>query len=195
MSYSYENNNILNDININFEKDKKYVIVGESGSGKSTLLNILGFRLTDYNGKILVNDKNIDDFDLNSIRSQIIYIDQDPYIFTGSIKDNITLFDDFSDEKICEILDKVRLSQFVINEDASKLSGGQKQRVAIARGLIRNKQIILLDEITSNQDIENTKQIEKLILEDKNLTTIFITHNLRDDVEKMVDKKIDLTKL
>lgn len=149
MSYSYENNNILNDININFEKDKKYVIVGESGSGKSTLLNILGFRLTDYNGKILVNDKNIDDF---------------------------------SYEKICEILDKVRLSQFVINEDASKLSGGQKQ-------------IILLDEITSNQDIENTKQIEKLILEDKNLTTIFITHNLRDDIEKMVDKKIDLTKL
>lgn len=77
-----------------------------------------------------------------------------------------------------------------MNENATNLSGGQKQRIALARGLIRGNKIILLDEITSNQDLENTKQIEKILLDNKKLMVIFITHNFREDLESKVNGKI-----
>lgn len=190
LGYSYKDKNIFSNLNYKFESGKKYAIIGESGSGKTTFLNILGFRLTDYVGDIYINDKNIKELDYSSLREQITYIEQNPYIFNGSIKDNITLYENFEDKKVLEVLNKVCLSQFNMNENATNLSGGQKQRIALARGLIRGNKIILLDEITSNQDLENTKQIEKILLDNKKLMVIFITHNFREDLESKVNGKI-----
>lgn len=190
LGYNYKDKKVFSNVNCTFKRNGKYVILGKSGSGKTTFLDILGLRLTNYVGDVYINDINLKNIDYNFLKKQIVYIDQNPYIFDGSIKDNITLYEDFDDEKIYKILNKVGLSKININENASNLSGGEKQRIALVRGLIRGSKIILLDEVTSNQDIKNIEQIEKIILDDNNLTSILITHNFRKEIEGKIDGKI-----
>ncbi|WP_228098238.1 MULTISPECIES: ABC transporter ATP-binding protein [unclassified Gemella] len=200
--YTYGDKIIFNDFNYIFLAGNKYAILGESGSGKSTLFKLLTGRLDDYKGSIKLNNREVKDIKKSDLYNQIIYIAQDPYIFNDDIKFNITLGDEYDDDTVNNILKEVGLYDLVSNlekgiytkleEGGRNLSGGQKQRISLARGLIRNKKILFLDEITSSQDERTSDKIEDLVLNNKELTVFMISHKL--DKEKL-DKFKDIIRL
>lgn len=190
VDFSYNEDRTLNNMNIRFEKGKMTAIVGSSGCGKSTIVNLL-FRLWDIdNGKIIIDDIDIKDYNLKSLRQRISIVTQDLLLFDDSILNNLTLGNkNISKEYAEEICEKVGICEFINNlpngfetivgEKGVKLSGGQKQRIAIARTLIAKSSIIIFDEATSALD--NVSQ--KIILENirellKNKTVIVIAHRL-----------------
>ena len=192
ISYNYSDKQVLDNINISFEKGHKYVITGESGSGKSTLLKILIGFLKDYNGNVLYDNTELREISPTSIYNNISYIDQNIYLFNGTIKENITLGQDFSDDDLYDALTKSCLINFInelpngintiIKENGKNISGGQRQRIALARALIRKINFIILDEGTSALDKENAKEIEDTLISSKDLCVIFVTHNLRNEI-------------
>ncbi|RDC49551.1 ABC transporter ATP-binding protein, partial [Acinetobacter sp. RIT592] len=190
VDFSYNEDKTLNNMNIRFEKGKMTAIVGSSGCGKSTIVNLL-FRLWDIdNGKIIIDDIDIKDYNLKYLRQRISIVTQDLLLFDDSILNNLTLGNkNISKEYVEEICEKVGIYEFINNlpngfetivgEKGVKLSGGQKQRIAIARALIAKSSIIIFDEATSALD--NVSQ--KIILENirellKNKTVIVIAHRL-----------------
>lgn len=194
---------MLDNINQVFDLGKAYAIVGTSGSGKTTLLNILNGKLTDYRGSIKFNGYELNSISGDSLRESILYLDQQPYIFDGTIRDNITLDESFTEGEINHAIAKSALQDVIdllpngidtsIGEGGRLLSGGQKQRLALARGLIRGKKIILLDEGTSSLDQKNALEIEKNLLEQNDLTVIMITHHLREEIREYIDDVLSLS--
>ena len=188
LSFGYnENNPILSNFNFDIKKGGKYLLTGDSGSGKSTLLKILVGDIDNYSGKILVDGQELKDIDAQFI---IQYIDQDNYLFNNSYKENISLWNEYTDAEIIEALNKSSVDFIddignLVENNGSNLSGGQKQRLALARAFIRNKSVILFDEGTSSLDKKNTLLIEKLLLEDKELTVLMVTHHpLEENIDK-----------
>ena len=208
LSFSYnEERKALDNINLVFEKNKKYAIVGESGCGKSTLIKLLMRYYNDYEGNI-----KIDDNDLKSIYSSDLYknmsmIQQNVFMFDDTIKENIKLFANYSDEKVIKACKRSGIYNLIerlpngidslVGENGSKLSGGEKQRIAIARSLINDTQILILDESTSALDNETAYNLESSLLELDDLTLIVVTHKLiknillnYDEIIVMRDGKI-----
>ncbi|CEN23645.1 ABC transporter ATP-binding protein [Paraclostridium sordellii] len=190
VSFSYDEDTILDSINIKFEKGKMTALVGTSGCGKSTIVNLI-YRLWDIGeGKIMIDNIDIKDYNLKSLRQNISIVTQDLLLFDDSILNNLTLGNkDISKSYIEDICNRVGISNFIndlpdgfntiVGEKGVKLSGGQKQRVAIARSLIGNSSIIIFDEATSALDNISQKTIlENInnILEDK--MVIVIAHRL-----------------
>ena len=194
VSYKYEEKSVLKNISYVFNKYGKYAIVGESGSGKSTLLKLLTGRIENYEGAIKFNGEELEGINKHSLYDKMLYIPQEPYIFTESLRFNITLGDDYADDKVKDVLESVGLGEFLVSledgldtelvEGGKNLSGGQKQRIALARGIIREKKVVLLDEITSNLDKDNAEKIEELLLTNPELTVILITHRLDSNSEQ-----------
>lgn len=180
---------ILNDINLSLKDDNKVCIVGKSGSGKSSLISILTGFSTHSEGEIKVNNEKIELKNSNWLNN-ISYISQFPYIFPDTIKNNILYYNnDVSEEKLIEICDLVGLKEFIenlddkyetkIGESGVELSGGQAQRIAIARALISDRKIVILDEPTSHLDIETEFEIkEKLLKLFEGRMVIIATHRL-----------------
>lgn len=190
VGFSYDEDKVLDNINIKFEKGKTTALVGPSGCGKSTITNLL-FRLWDVNeGNIMIDNIDIKDYNLKSLRQNISIVAQNLLLFDDSILNNLTLGNkNISKEYIEDICHRVDIYNFIdslpngfetiIGENGVKLSGGQKQRVAIARALISNSSIIIFDEATSALDNVSQKNILKNInnlLENK--TVIVIAHRL-----------------
>ena len=189
LDFSYsEERKALDNINLTFEKNKKYVIVGESGSGKSTLIKLIMRYYNDYSGNI-----SIDNHDLKSIYSADLYknmsmIQQNVFMFDDSIKENIRLYSTHDDNEILDSYKRAGLSKLIerlpeginslVGENGNKLSGGEKQRIAIARALINDTQILILDESTSALDNETAYNLEKSLLNLDDLTLITVTHKL-----------------
>lgn len=203
LSFNYdENMSIFNDINLTFEFPNKYVIIGESGSGKSTLLKCIAGLYESYSGKIFYNNFPLKELNLPDVWNQVVYLDQTSTLFTGTIKENLTLGEEYSEEEIIEVLERVNAYNFVcsndegldymVTEGGKNFSGGQKQRLAIARGLLRKPRILLIDEATSALDERNKKLIESTILQDPELMVIMISHNINQDIEAYIDKIIQL---
>ena len=201
LNFSYDGKKqALKDINQTFEKGKKYALVGGSGSGKSTILRLLLRYYEDFNGSILIDDKEHRDIDIDHIYKNISVIQQNVFMFDGTIKDNIGLYGDYTDDEILKAGKMAGLSKLLdtltngiyddVGENGSKLSGGEKQRVAIARALIKKTSIMLLDESTSALDNETAYSIEKSILFLENVTSIVITHKLIEDVLRDYDEII-----
>lgn len=186
VSYSYnENNNAIKDITFSFEKNKKYIIVGNSGGGKSTLLGLINGSLEGYKGNITIDGKRIEDIDPKSLNRLISIIHQNIFLFDDTIRNNITLFDNTITEKyLKEIIHIVGLEDLInkkgidgkVGENGEFLSGGEKQRIAIARALIKKAKILLLDEATAALDLENSFNIENMILKIPDLTLIVVSH-------------------
>lgn len=200
VSYSYGyKNNILTDIDLIIKQNEKIALVGASGAGKSTLAKLLVNYYPVFKGKILFNGTNIDDIDKHILRSHICYLPQQPYIFSGTIKDNLLLGIDkkVSMDNVIEICKDVGIYNdikkmplgllTVLDENGDPLSEGQKQRVALARALLTTAKVLILDESTSNVDPINEKRIIKKIL-NSDRTIIFIAHHLSitKDVDKIV---------
>ena len=189
LDFSYTNDRkALNNINLTFEKNKKYAIVGESGCGKSTLIKLLMRYYKDYNGDILIDNKDIHKIFSNDLYKSMSMIQQNVFMFDDSIKENIKLFANYSDEEVLSICDRSGLSNLIsrlpdginslVGENGNKLSGGEKQRIAIARSLINNTKILILDESTSALDNETAYNLESSLLSIDDLTLIVVTHKL-----------------
>lgn len=201
ISFSYsEERNVLNNLSINFKKDKKYAIVGQSGSGKSTLLKLLLGYYDDFKGEINFDGYNYNELDKNSINNQISIIHQNVYMFDKTLKDNIILGKHFDKNSIESAVKNSGVKDFLevlpkgidseVGENGNNLSGGQKQRVAIARSLIQNTPILLLDEGTSALDSKTAFEIEDTLLNIDDLTVITVTHKLIDSILKRYDEII-----
>ena len=197
VSFKYDKKKVLENINFDFEKNKKYALVGLSGSGKSTLMKLISKRIKANEGKICIDDIDLDEILRNSIINLISTINQNVFLFKGSIYDNITLFSkDYSEEKVKDVMLKSKLGKYLerlydkdlISENANNLSGGEKQRISIARSLIKETKVILADEILSSLDNEIAFSIEKGLLELENITLISVTHRLIKENLKKYDK-------
>ena len=181
---------ILKNINLLFEKGRKYGIVGPSGSGKSSLINLLLGLLTPTKGYIYFNDIEIDKINLKSLRNKISVVSQDIVLFPGTIFENLKIvkptasFEEIKDAcKKAQILDFIeKLPQKFdtkIGPGGINLSGGQKQRLAIARAILKDSDVLILDEATSALDLKTEKDITKIIDSlAKNKILIVIAHRL-----------------
>jgi ABC-type multidrug transport system fused ATPase/permease subunit len=197
VEYSYGDKKIFSEINYSFNLGNKYAVVGASGSGKSTLLNILNGKLPDYAGSVTLSNKELKHLEGRELRNQILYIDQVPYLFEGTIRYNITLGENFTDEQLLKAIQDSDLEDLIhslpdgldtsVGEAGRSFSGGQRQRIALARGLVRGKTCILIDEGTSSLDETSALKIEESLINNPKLTVIMITHHLRETIEERLD--------
>ncbi|RBP97953.1 peptide ABC transporter ATP-binding protein [Bifidobacterium aemilianum] len=182
--------NTLTEINLRVQRGDKIAIVGLSGSGKTTLAKLLVNFFEPTEGCITVGHVNVCNINLKVLRGHINYLPQDPYIFSGTILENLTLGlsegvtqdDILRAVEIAEIrqdIEKMPLNyQTKLTSDAAAISGGQKQRIALARALLANAPVIILDEATSNLDVATEKKIVSNLLALTDKTIIFIAHRL-----------------
>lgn len=195
LSFGYEKNKfVLENFNLTIERGKKYLLIGNSGSGKSTLLKILIGDITEYEGNIKINNEDINNININSFMQ---YIDQETYLFNATYIENVTLWNSYEESTIQTALKKASIDFFenenqMVENNGSNLSGGQKQRMALARSFIQNKSFIILDEGTASLDKNNSLIIENLLLENKDLTIILVTHNPNAENIEKFDKIISL---
>lgn len=202
LSYAYGDKTIFEAMNYRFKLGKKYAVVGASGSGKSTLLNILNGKITDYQGSAELSDKELKQLKGQDLRKHTLYIDQTPYLFEGSIGYNNTLGDDFSEASLQKAIQGSDLEALIsqlphglntpVGEGGRSFSGGQRQRIALARGLIRGKTCILIDEGTSSLGEKSALKIEESLVENPELTVIMITHRMRDAIREKLDGVLEL---
>ena len=201
LNFSYtEERKALDNINLTFDKNKKYAIVGESGSGKSTLIKLLMRYYNDYDGKILIDNSNLKNIYSCDLYKNISMIQQNVFMFDDSIKENIRLYSNHDDKDILNACERSGLNKLInklphginslVGENGNKLSGGEKQRIAIARALINNTQILILDESTSALDNETAYNLENSLLNLENLTLITVTHKLIKNILNRYDEII-----
>ena len=205
LDFGYESDkNVLKNINCTFKKNKKYAIIGESGCGKSTLIKlILGYYDT-YNGSITIDKQEIKKVKYESLSKLLSIIHQNVYMFDNSIKNNILLWKEFEDQKIKSALEASGVNKFLykleggldysVGENGKNISGGEKQRVAIARSIIQNTPILVIDEGTSSLDNKTAYDIEDKLLNQEDLTIITITHKINKELLQRYDEIIVMDK-
>ena len=185
--FNYGSTSILSNINLTIQKNETIALVGESGSGKSTLINILAGLLPIDSGEFTIDQKNISDLEKTSYQKNIGYITQEPIIFTDSLFNNVTFFEEKNDEtlqKFYDAITKASLLDFlnqsehkedtILGNNGINLSGGQKQRISIARELYKDTQFLFMDEATSALDSETENFIQKNIEKMKGIKTLVI---------------------
>jgi ATP-binding cassette, subfamily B, bacterial HlyB/CyaB len=164
-------------------------VVGQSGSGKSTLMKLLPRLYVPQSGSITIDDYDVSKVNLSSLRSQVGIVPQDSVLFEGTIRDNIALFGEMSDDEIIAAAKVAEAHEFImqlpdgygtqVGERGSSLSGGQRQRIAIARVVARNPRLLIFDEATSALDYETERRVcENLMQRFGDRTVFFITHRL-----------------
>lgn len=192
VSFSYGGAKVLNNVSINFPAGKVTALAGPSGGGKTTICSLLPRFYDVTSGSITIDGKDIRGFTLKSLRSNIGIVQQDVYLFSGTIRENIAYGKndgEASSEQIIEAAKKAHIHDFImtlpngydsyVGERGVRLSGGQKQRISIARVFLKNPPILILDEATSSLDAENELLIQKAIESlSENRTTIVIAHRL-----------------
>ena len=188
--YSDDDMLVLSDVSFRIEAGKSVALVGPSGSGKTTICSLLPRFYDVTGGRILIDGKDIRSLTLESLRNRIGLVQQDVYLFCGSIKENIAYGKpDASMEEIVDAAKKANIHDFILSlpdgydsyvgERGTRLSGGQKQRISIARVFLKNPPILILDEATSALDNESERWIQHSLEElAKNRTTITIAHRL-----------------
>ena len=196
LSFSYENTEkALQAISLTFHAGKKYAIVGASGSGKSTLFKLLTKYSNEYDGNILFDGIDLRNITYSSLSEIISEVQQNVFVFHDSIYNNICLYKKISEEKFDYVIKKSGLSSliqqkgknFSCGANGSKLSGGEKQRISIARALLRNASVLLMDEASSALDEKTADEIMHSILDMPDITSLVITHRLNSTLLKKYD--------
>ena len=209
VTFRYDNKeSILENFNLDIEAGKMVALVGPSGGGKTTICNLIP-RFYDYeSGQIFIDDVDISTVTLKSLRENIGIVQQDVFLFTGTIKENIMYGNpNATDEEVIEAAKNACLHDFImgledgydtfIGERGVKLSGGQKQRISIARVFLKNPAILILDEATSALDNVTEYEIQKALEElSKDRTTLVVAHRLStvknsDEIVVLTDKGIE----
>jgi ATP-binding cassette subfamily C protein len=186
VSFSYDNDLVLDDITLSFEKGKKYLVVGPSGGGKSTILRLLRKYFNPAKGTILIDGVNLKDIKKVDYFNKIANIEQQVFLFEDTLKNNLTLYKNYTNQEIMDAIKRAGLEDFLKNhkeglkykivDNGKNVSGGEKSRIAIARGLLNKADIILLDEAFASLDYNKAKEIEDSILALKNVTIINVSH-------------------
>ncbi|MDC3035087.1 ABC transporter ATP-binding protein/permease [Prochlorococcus sp. AH-716-P05] len=190
VNFAYEKDNqVLKNINLEIKKGEVTAFVGASGAGKSTMLALILKFITPNNGDIFIDDRNLKILNTKDIRNNIALVQQQPFLFSGTIIDVIRMGRNFTKEEVIESARKANAHNFIqklpekyeteITERGSNFSGGQIQRIAIARAILGNPSILLLDEATSALDAESESEVQKgLNRAMKDRTVIVIAHRL-----------------
>ncbi len=190
VSLSLSGTTLIKNIDFSFEHGKKYLIIGKNGSGKSTFLKLISRIYTDYNGAIFIDDVNLKNVSFESYYKNISVVFQDSYVFSGSIKDNITLYKNYDTSEYNSIIQTLNLNEIVdksSNDSIHHLSGGEKQKIALARALIRNPKILILDEALSAMDVGNRNSTERFLLSQP-ITIISVAHQFSDELLNLYDE-------
>ena len=195
VSFSYNKKlNVLDNINFSVDAGSKVALVGQSGAGKSSIINLISRFYDPVSGEISINQQNIKDLNINSLRNNIALVSQDTIIYNKSFLDNIKFGNlKATDKKIKEAAKNAGIHDFIstslngyktiVGEGGNNLSGGQKQRLSIARAILKDAPILLLDEATSSLDAETENEINKALEKlTKNKTTITVAHKLSNIV-------------
>lgn len=199
VSFKYDKKYILKDINFKVNKNEVIAIIGETGSGKTTITNLLLNFYKINKGQILIDNIDINEIDLNSLRDNIGIVLQENYLFKGTILENIKYENKITDEEVIKICKKIKASRFIeklekgyntiIDSDATNLSNGEKQLISIIRCIVKNPKIVILDEATSEVDVKTENYIYNGLRELlKNKTSIIIAHRLKTikDADKII---------
>ncbi len=189
-TYENEDESVIKNVNFTIEKGQTVTIVGKSGSGKSTIVDLLPRFFDPDSGNILIDDVPIKNYDINSLRKLIGYVNQEPILFNDTISNNILYGKPSSSkDQLIEVAKKAYAYDFImekesgfeyqLGEDGGKLSLGEKQRISIARALLKDSPIMILDEATSALDYNSELIVRKAIKElTQNRTTVIIAHRL-----------------
>lgn len=197
VSFGYDGGrDVLRDISAEFEAGKAYAIVGGSGSGKSTLLHLLMAGSADYRGKI-----HLDDMEIRSVAPESLYelmsvIQQNVFVFNASIRDNVTMFRDFPQDRLESAIQHAHLRELLTRrgedslcgENGNSLSGGEKQRISIARCLLKRSSVLLADEATAALDAQTAHQVTNDLLDLTGVTRIIVTHALEETLLRRYDR-------
>lgn len=192
VSFSYEKGKeVLSDVNLVIPAGKLTAVVDDSGSGKSTIMNLIGKYYEADEGEILIGNVNIKEYPSEAVLSRMALVDQEVFLFDDTVRENIRhARPEATDQEIEEACRKANCEEFInampdgydtrIGENGGFLSGGERQRLSIARAILRDSPIILLDEATASLDIENELQVKRAIqnLLQENKTIVMIAHTL-----------------
>ena len=194
-SYS-EGKEVLKGLNLQVKEGEKVVLLGTSGSGKSTILKILMGMERAQSGTIRIGGQDTVDLGEDRIFKEISYIQQEVFIFDGTIRENICLFQTYREEELQSVIERAGLwnlvkekgLDYLCGENGAALSGGERQRISIARSLLRKTPILLADEITASLDKENTYLVLDTLLNIENTTEILVLHDLDSRILSRVDR-------
>lgn len=198
ISYSADKEEILKNLNLTIKRGDCISIVGPSGSGKSTLLKLCSDLISPTKGEIVYNNKKYDDYNPVELRKKISYCIQIPYLFGSTVYDNLEYpfklrQKNIDKDRVVKFLNDLNLNKDYLNKNIDSLSGGEKQRIALIRNLIFKPEILLLDEVTSGLDDENSEVVETLIkqLNKDGVTVLWITHDIKQS-ESIFNKRIHI---
>lgn len=200
VAYSYDSYNIFENLSFNIDKGDFVFVKGDSGVGKSTLFKILTKQINDYKGKVIIDNTNIKNLSLNDIRNNICFVSQNEIIFTDTILNNITLFKEVAKKELEKVIRITGIDKFLkeknislnffLEENGHNISGGERQRILLARALLQNKKILILDETTNGIDTLSEENIVRKVKEEYDVTLILISH--RYDNLKLFNKVFEI---
>lgn len=197
VSFGYtEEADVLKEISVKFEAGKSYALVGGSGSGKSTLLDLIMGNFSDYQGSVVYDGKELADIQTESLYDLISVVQQNVFIFDSTIRENITMFKEFSDVQVQRAIELSGLKKliaekgedYLCGENGCNLSGGERQRISIARCLLRETPILVADEATAALDAKTAYDVIDAILDMDDLTRIIVTHQLEETLLSRYDE-------
>lgn len=197
LSFSYTpEKQVLKDFTLQVKEGEKLILLGASGSGKSSILKLLMGIERSQGGEISIGNRQLSTLPEESLFRSISYIQQEVFIFDGSIYENITLFQDYGKEELELAIEKSGLKNLILEkgldypcgENGAALSGGERQRINIARSLLRKTPILLADEITAALDKENSYLVLDSLLSLENITEILVLHDLDSRILNRVDR-------
>lgn len=188
VNFSYGENKVLENISLSLRKNGKYLIVGPSGGGKSTFLKLLRKYFHPQEGKIYVDGLPLNEITKESYFRHLSNVEQNVFMFDDTLRNNLTLLKDVSEEKLEEAIRRAGLTSFIenlpqgletiIEDNGRNISGGERSRIAIARALLNESEILILDEAFQSLDYETARDIERTILDLPELTVVNVSHIL-----------------
>ena len=200
VSFKYNCHSYIDNINFTINKNDFVFIKGPSGVGKSTIFKLLIKELNPNKGSILIDNVNIDELSFKDITDNICFVSQDEIIFTGTILDNIRLYKDVKNEELEKVIKVTGIDKFLkeknislnflLEENGHNISGGERQRILLARALLQNKKVLILDETTNGIDILSEGNIVRKVKEEYDVTLILISH--RYDNLKLFNKVFEI---
>ncbi len=179
---------IVDNFSFNFEHGKKYLIIGKNGSGKSSIFKTLKKQFPQYLGSIKLNGKPVSQMDNQELSHMVSYLSENVSLFSGLVRENISLFRNFSPESFKTAVDDAQINldlNRVIVDGGTNISSGEQRRIEIARSLLTSVKVLIFDEVVSTLDIETAFEIEKMVLDFSEKTVIFVSHNFSG---KLIEK-------
>ena len=211
VSFAYPSSisNVLNGINLSASSGQFLGVMGHTGAGKSTILKLIERFYEPQTGRVLINGRDINEFSIESVRSRIGFVSQEPFLFYGTIRDNVAYARDVKESEILDALELAGASEFIsqlsngldtmVGDRGVMLSGGQRARISLARALLKDPDLLILDEASAALDAETEKRIQQSLFDGssgkKKRITIAVAHRLAtirnaDEIIAMVDGAI-----